>query len=172
MPTLTTEQPTIHTSTVDAQSFRDAMSLLAAPTAIVATRDADGQPWGFTASAVTSVSLDPPLLLVGIARTSSCHQALVSAAEFTVNVLGEQHQDIARRFATHGLDRFAGSGLTSWPGTALPCLPDARVLLRCTVAQVTPAGDHDLLLGAVTGIRIGHPGRSLVWYQRTFHTAG
>ncbi|MFI5528206.1 flavin reductase family protein [Kitasatospora sp. NPDC051853] len=167
MPALT-EQPA--PPTVDAQTFRDAMALLAAPTTIVTTLDQDGRPWGFTASAVTSVSLDPPLLLVGVGRTSSCHRALVTAREFVVNVLGEQHQDMARRFARHGVDRFAGGGLTTLDG--LPCLPDARVVLRCRTTQVTPAGDHDLLLGTVAEARIGLPGRSLVWYQRAFHTTG
>ncbi|MEU1037789.1 flavin reductase family protein [Streptomyces sp. NPDC005551] len=157
---------------VDAQRFRDAMAQLAAPLAVVTTVDEDGRRWGFTASSVVSVSLDPPLLLVGLSRSSSCHRALVSSGEFVVNVLGEQHRAVAQRFATHGVDRFAGGGFTTWPGTDLPCLPDAPAVFRCVTGEALPAGDHDLLLGALRDTRIAPQasaaGTALLWYGRTF----
>ncbi len=157
-----------------AGQFRDAMAQLAAPVTIVTTVDDEGRPWGFTASSVASVSLDPPLVLVGLSHTSSCHNALVSSAEFVVNVLGERHRALAKRFSEHGIDRFAGSGLTTWPGSALPYLPDAAAAFRCLTWQAVPAGDHDLLLGALTDTRTG-PGSgpsasALLWYRRAFHT--
>jgi flavin reductase ActVB len=155
---------------IDGQQFREAMTLLAAPVTIVTTLDANGRRWGFTASSVTSGSLDPPLVLVGVARTSSCHRALVSAPEFVVNVVGDQHRELVTRFATHGVDRFAGGDFTEWPGSDLPCLPDATVSYRCLSHSVMPVGDHDLLVGALTGVRLGAPGRALLWYRRRFHS--
>ncbi|MFF8619150.1 flavin reductase family protein [Streptomyces sp. NPDC015350] len=152
-----------------AQEFRDAMALLAAPVTVITTADGDGRPRGFTASSVTSVSLDPPLVLVGVTRGSSCHRPLIEQGEFVVNVLGVRHGALARRFATTGVDRFAGGEFEAWPGSGLPYLPDASVLLRCTLADVVPAGDHDLLLGSPAEVRTDGSSGALVWYQRGFH---
>jgi len=155
---------------VEPAEFREAMAQLVAPITIVTTVDADGARWGFTASAVTSVSLDPPLVLVGVARTSSCHPAMTRAAEFVINVLGESLRDVAVTFATSGLDRFAAVECARFPDTALPCLPDATCLVRCHRHQVVPAGDHDLVIGRVAEV-VRNPGPDpLLWYRRGFHT--
>ncbi|MFI6099322.1 flavin reductase family protein [Lentzea sp. NPDC051213] len=156
---------------IDEHTFREAMSLVAAPIAVVTTTDGTGRRWGFTASAVTSVSMSPPLVLVGIGHTSSCHEALTSATEFVINVLGESDGEVARRFATKDVDRFAGTGLVTWPGTALPVLPSAVVALRCEVADVIVAGDHDLLIGRLCAVRFSEEAPDpLVWYRRGFHS--
>ncbi|MFB6819658.1 flavin reductase family protein [Streptomyces sp. NPDC056347] len=156
----------------DAQLFKDAMALLAAPVSVITGRDSTGRRWGFTASSVSSVSLDPPLILVGIALSSSCHAAMSSAEEFTVNVLGKRHRPIAQRFATRGVDRFEAGEFGEWEGrTALPFLPDAKVLLRCGTVDVIRAGDHDLLLGTPLEIRTRDENTPpLLWYRRDFHT--
>ncbi|GHE93842.1 FMN reductase [Streptomyces longispororuber] len=156
----------------DAQAFKDAMALLAAPVSVITTVDAAGRRWGFTASSVSSVSLEPPLVMVGIALTSSCHAPMSTAEEFVINVLDERHREVARRFAARGVDRFAGSGFGGWPGRAgLPHLPDAKVLLRCRTVDVIRAGDHDLLLGTPLEIRTGSAATPpLLWYRRDFHT--
>jgi flavin reductase ActVB len=149
--------------------FRDAMALLAAPVTVVTTVDAEGHRWGFTASAVMSVSLDPPLVLVGVTRGSSCHGPLTAAGEFVINVLGADHGELARRFAGRVTERFVGGEFAEWPGSSLPVLPGAAVLLRCTVAQIVPAGDHDLLLGSPVDVRTDGSSGALLWYQRGFH---
>lgn len=156
----------------DAQAFKDAMALLAAPVSVVTALDRAGRRRGFTASSVTSVSLTPPLVMVGIALTSSCHDALTQTGEFVINLLGEHHRPVAQRFATHGVDRFAPGDFAAWDDTtALPCLPDAKVLLRCTTVDVIRAGDHDLLLAAPHRIHIrDQAAPPLLWYQRAFHT--
>ncbi|GGL55437.1 MULTISPECIES: flavin reductase family protein [Planomonospora] len=159
-------------SLVDAQQFRDAMTLIAGPITIVTTIDREGRRWGFTASSVTSGSLSPPLVLVGLSRTSSCHEALVSSSEFVINVLGDQHRDLALKFAAHGVDRFADSDFAVWPGARLPYLPDAHASFRCVRWGTVPIGDHDLLVGALAEIRSGGPGKALLWYRRGFHTPG
>ncbi|WP_077801574.1 flavin reductase family protein [Streptomyces sp. JHA26] len=153
-----------------AEHFRDAMALLPAALTIVTTTDDEGRRWGFTASSVVSVSLDPPLLLVAISHSSSCHEAFVSAREFVVNVLDDRHRALARAFARHGVDRFAGQKFARWPGTALPVLADAHAAYRCLRHAVLPAGDHDLLLGALGEVEAGCPGTPLLWFRRTFHT--
>ncbi|WP_308406340.1 flavin reductase family protein [Streptomyces sp. AC602_WCS936] len=155
----------------EAQAFREAMAHLAAPVSVVTALDPAGRRRGFTATSVTSVSLDPPMVLVGVGHRSSCHAALTGAREFTVNVLGAEHDELARRFAAHGIDRFAGTGFAAWPGTGAPYLPGAKVLLRCRTADVVRAGDHDLVLGTVTDAHTGDPAQApLLWYRRAFHT--
>jgi flavin reductase ActVB len=156
---------------VDEQLFREAMSLVAAPIAVVTTTDGDGRRWGFTASSLTSVSMNPPLVLVGIGHTSSCHAALTSAPEFVINVLGAEDSEVARKFATSGVDRFADTGLVTWPGTSLPLVPSAVVAMRCSMAEVVLAGDHDLLIGKLLDVRVGDGSPDpLVWFRRGFHS--
>jgi flavin reductase ActVB len=155
--------------TVAPDTFKEAMSLLAAHLTVVTARDTGGRAWGFTASSVTSVSLDPPLVSVGISHTSSCHPALSAASEFVVNVLGHDHQDLARRFAAKDTDRFAGANHDNWPGSATPLLTDVPVAWRCAVENRITVGDHDLVIGRLIALRRhDRPATPLVWYQRDY----
>lgn len=153
---------------VESAVFRDAMALLAAPLTIVTTLDARGRRQGFTASSVTSVSLEPPLLLVGLSNTSSCRPALTEADGFVVNVLGEQHTEVAGRFAARGVDRFAEHDFGTWPGCGLPYLAGANAVLRCTTVDRIPVGDHQLLIGELTGLLTPGSAAPLLWYGREF----
>ncbi|MEW1550078.1 flavin reductase family protein [Streptomyces tsukubensis] len=156
---------------LDGAEFREAMSFLAAPLTIVTARDAEGCLWGFTASSVTSVSLEPPLVLVGISQTSSCFGALSEATEFSINILGGDDRDLARTFATSGADRFSGVRSADWPDSAVPYLADIAVALRCVVAGRIPVGDHTLLIGELSGVRgQGTAVSPLMWYRRDFRT--
>ncbi|MFE2282623.1 flavin reductase family protein [Streptomyces sp. NPDC059443] len=161
-----------HTSTpVDGDTFREAMSLLAAPLTVVTTVDGYGDRKGFTASAVTSVSLDPPLILVGLSNESSCRAALTEAEGFIVNLLGAQHTVAAGQFASRNTDRFAGLDFEDWPGSGLPFLADASAVLHCRTADLLPVGDHQLLIGEVTGVRVHGSSEPLLWHRRAFHSA-
>ncbi|MGW0932734.1 flavin reductase family protein [Streptomyces sp. NPDC002644] len=146
------------------------MALLAAPVTVVTALGPDGRPTGFTASSVTSVSLTPPLVLLGVTRGSRSHQPLLEAGEFTVNVLAQHHDRLARRFADPHADRFAGGEFRAWPGGGPLYLPDAPLALRCVLADVLPAGDHDLLLATPVASLTCGSSQALVWYQRAFHT--
>lgn len=151
--------------------FREAMSFLAAPLTIITARDADGRLWGFTASSVTSVSLEPPLVLVGVSHTSSCFEALSAVTGFSINILGGDHRDLARTFATSGVDRFSGVRLADWPDSTVPYLADVAVALRCVVTSRIPVGDHTLLIGELSEMRRqGTASSPLVWYRRDFRT--
>jgi flavin reductase ActVB len=170
---MTGTQVDLTPSAVDSETFREALSLLASPLTIVTTRDQDGNLFGFTASSVTSVSLDPPLVLVGVSHTSSCFAAVSKSPEFVINVLGGEDHDLARQFATKGADRFAGVRHEDWPDSATPFLPDVAVAWRCETVNRIPVGDHDLLIGKLIGLRRPDDGASpLLWYQRGFRTSG
>ncbi|MEV0124313.1 flavin reductase family protein [Streptomyces sp. NPDC050703] len=160
--------PAQRRTAVSAQDYREAMSLLAVPVCVVTTR-ADGENRGLTASTVTGVSLDPPLVSVAVARTSSCHGALTRAPQFVINVLGDDQHHLATRFSTRDIDRFAGEGISTLPGSELPVITDAHALYRCTRRQVIPVGDHDLLIGELTDVRLRPEARPLTWYRRAFH---
>jgi flavin reductase ActVB len=148
------------------------MALLAAPLSVITVRDADGRRRGFTASSVTSVSLHPPLLLVGLSNDSSCRRALDLAAEFAINVLVDGHQEVARSFSTRDVDRFAGHPFDNWPDSDLPYLAGAAVAIRCAIADRIPVGDHQLVIGSpVAHLTDADAGRPLLWYQRGYCTA-
>ncbi|MGW0533976.1 flavin reductase family protein [Streptomyces sp. NPDC003032] len=160
--------PAQRRTAVSAQEYREAMSMLAVPVCVVTTRH-DGENAGLTASTVTGISLDPPLVSVSVARTASCHGALTRAPEFVINVLGDDQRHIAARFSTRDIDRFAGEGISTLPGTQLPVVTEASALYRCTRQDVVPVGDHDLLIGELTDVRLDTEARPLTWYRRAFH---
>jgi flavin reductase ActVB len=159
---------------VDAATFREAMAEVPGPVAVVTGVDAQGVRWGFTASSLVSVSLTPPLLLVSVAHSSSCRTPFVVGEEFMVSVLDDRHREIATRFATSGVDRFAGREFPRWRGDGPPYLPDAPAVLHCIRQQVVPAGDHDLVVGAVQEARRSPGGQvgpaSLIWLRRRYRT--
>lgn len=156
---------------LEGQAFRDAMAQLAAPVTVVTGRDGEGRPWGFTASSVISLSLEPPRALVSINRASSCHAALTAVPELVVNVLGVGHRDLALRFARHGVDRFAGGEFVAWPGGGAPYLPTAAAAFRCVTTRIVDAGDHDLLFLGLIEARSADGGDPLLWYRRGFRVA-
>lgn len=132
----------------DARTLRDAMGCFATGITIVTATDPDGKPVGLTANSFTSVSLDPPLLLVCIANTAGTAPVLREAAHFGVNVLQTSQQQSSNRFAGKGEDRFAA---TPWsPGEAgVPLLDGSLVSFECRRHAVHDGGDHFILVGEV-----------------------
>jgi flavin reductase ActVB len=141
------------------------MSRLSAHVSIVTAYDRAGQPRGFTASSVCSLSLDPPLILVCIALTSPSHDVIVRADTFVVNVLRESHEDLAAKFATSGADRFGGAEFVHDPHA--PHLPDALSSLTCSVHATYPGGDHTIVVGRVERVTTSS-GEPLVYFDRRF----
>ncbi|RKT54541.1 flavin reductase family protein [Saccharothrix australiensis] len=133
---------------LDTATFTSVMAAVAGPVAVVTTVDEHGKRWGFTASAFCSLSLDPPLVLVCLARTASCHGAFVTAKSFTLNVLAHDQDDLARHFARSGPDKFEGTRMTECE-RGLPGLVDAAARLVCSAHSVSDGGDHSILVGRV-----------------------
>ena len=132
----------------DARPLRDAMGCFATGVTIVTAHTADGTPIGLTANSFTSVSLDPPLLLVCVANTSGSAGVLRSADHFAVNVLQIGQQSTSNRFASKAEDRFAA---TPWEvgETGVPVLTGSLSTFECARDAVHEAGDHFLLVGRV-----------------------
>jgi flavin reductase (DIM6/NTAB) family NADH-FMN oxidoreductase RutF len=149
---------------VTSADFRAAMAALAAPVTVVTCYGADGRPAGLTVSAIASLSLDPPLLLVCLDRRSSACAALTTTDRFCVNVLGTGHETLALQFAARADRRFDGVRLL--PGPA-PALDDADLSIQCEHYGIRDGGDHIILLGRILAVDGDGPG-GLVWHKRGF----
>lgn len=148
----------------DPRTLRDAMGCFATGVTIVTALDAVGTPVGLTANSFTSVSLDPPLLLVCIANTAGTAPALREATHFGVNVLQIGQQPASNRFATRGEDRFAN--LPWAPGqTGVPLLGHSLVSFECLRESLHEAGDHFILVGRVVRAQF-EPHRDPLLYFR------
>lgn len=148
----------------DARTLRDAMGCFATGITIVTALATDGTPVGLTANSFTSVSLDPPLLLVCIANTAGTAPVLRGATDFGVNVLQISQQQASNRFAGKGEDRFAA---TPWgPGeSGVPLLDGSLVSFECRTHAVHEGGDHFILVGEVTRAQF-EPRRDPLLYFR------
>lgn len=148
----------------DPRTLRDAMGCFATGITIVTAVDTAGEPVGLTANSFTSVSLDPPLLLVCIANTAGTAPSLREAAHFGVNVLQIGQQPTSNRFAAKGEDRFAGQ---PWaPGhTGVPLLGSSLVSFECQHESLHEAGDHFILVGRVVRAQF-EPHRDPLLYFR------
>lgn len=137
--------------TVDAATYRAALRRHPAGVAIITMSSKDG-PVGFTATSLSSLSLDPPLVCFNITQTSSSIAALRKAGSVVVHILGEHQHELARRFARSAHERFADAGSWSSLDTGEPLLTDTPTWMRATVQQLIPAGDSTLAIGRLTYI--------------------
>jgi len=138
---------------VDPSLFREAMSRLAAGVSIVTSADPEGSPFGLTATAVCSVSLEPPIVLASLASTSSTHDAVVTGERFALNFLSSANAALARRFSSAAPDKFVGLDWTTGV-TGCPVFRDALAVCECVLERTVPAGDHTVFFGRVVGIGI------------------
>lgn len=148
---------------VGEDEFRRALGRFASGITVVTTWDGAGRPTGLTASAFTSVSLRPPLILVCVEHRAQSYPALRASGRFAVNVLGAEHEALSRRFAEAAADKFAG--VPYHPGPAgLPLLPDALAQLECRTVHAYPGGDHTIFVAEVESAT-AREGEPLLYYR-------
>lgn len=135
-------------SVPDTKSLREAFGAFMTGVTVVTSHDAQGAPIGFTANSFTSVSLEPPLLLVCLARSSSNFNAFVDAPGFAVNVLSEGQKDVSNVFARPSKDRFGAVDWGKGPHGS-PVLGEVAAWFDCAMDKVVEAGDHVILIGRV-----------------------
>lgn len=156
---------------IDAHTMRHIMRCFPTGVTVVAARDTEGIPFGLTVNSLTSVSLDPPLILVCIDRGASSHDPLVSASSFAVSVLSDEQATVAKRFASEpSVGRFEDVG---WRTVASgdPVVDGASAWLSCTRESVYGAGDHSIVLGRVEAA--GDSGAdALAFYRGSFVRMG
>jgi len=135
---------------IDKDLFRAVLGRFASGVTIVTTTDADGRDQGMTVSAFSSLSLEPPLVLVCIDHNASVWPAFECAEHFAINILGSQQEALSRRFSSRDGDRFAGVGFTRGT-TGVALLDDTLASVECVVTSRVPHGDHSILVGSVEG---------------------
>jgi flavin reductase (DIM6/NTAB) family NADH-FMN oxidoreductase RutF len=147
--------------------FRRILGHFASGVTIVTTCDADKKATGLTANAFTSVSLEPPLVLVCIDHKSQSHGPLIDAGCFAVNILTVDQEAISRKFATTRLDKFEGIPYRVSP-RGVPIIEGALACLECKTVSVHVEGDHTILVGRVEDACSGE-GRPLLYFRGQYH---
>lgn len=150
--------------------FRRVLGHFATGVTIVTTCDADGRPTGLTASAFTSVSLDPPLILICVSHKSQSYPALMERGRFAVNFLRREHEEISRRFATTRLDKFDGIAYQV-SEFGVPVLADALAHVECVTVNRHVEGDHTVIIGRVEGAG-STSGEPLLYYRGQYVRLG
>lgn len=133
---------------LDPRALRNALGRFATGVTIIACNDAAGAPVGLTANSFNALSLAPPLVLWSLRETSPSLPAFVAARHFAVNVLSEAQLELARRFATPVVDKFAEGAWAPGLGGA-PVLSGCAAVFDCETVSHQAAGDHRLFIGRV-----------------------
>ena len=151
---------------VTSEEFRRACGRFATGVTIASVIDCQGTPHGLTVSSFTSVSLDPPLILICLGHAVSVIDAFRSASYFGINVLSENQRDLSERFARKGEDRFTG---VAWERgeTGVPLIPGVLAAIECAVERRVTAGDHDIFIGEMVASRVTE-GEPLIHYASRY----
>ena len=136
--------------TINPYELRNALGAFVTGVTVVTTRDTDGTPRGFTANSFTSVSLDPPLVLVCIAKSAGSFDVFERVGGYAVNILGEGQRDVSGVFATDTQNRFDKVKWFDGPA-GHPVFENTAAWLDCTMHERIDAGDHVILVGRVEG---------------------
>jgi flavin reductase (DIM6/NTAB) family NADH-FMN oxidoreductase RutF len=148
--------------------FREALGRFPTGVTLVSTVH-DGTAMLMTASSFTSVSLDPLLVLVCVARSTRFHPAVLATGRWGISLLAVHQVDLSRRFATHGRDLDESlDGVPHHPGeaTGVPLIDDALATLECVTTATHDGGDHTIVVGQVERVVLGtDPAPALVFHQ-------
>ncbi|WP_425075046.1 flavin reductase family protein [Sagittula sp. S175] len=131
----------------DPRAFRAALGCFATGVTVI-TAQADGRRVGVTANSFNSLSLEPPLILWSLVKTSSSYPTYEAASHFAVNILAHDQIDLSNQFARRSEDKFAGLDVTEGAGGCL-LLPDTCASIQCVRENILDGGDHWILIGRV-----------------------
>lgn len=149
--------------TFDTAMFKEALGRFVTGVTVVTALE-DGEPVGFTCQSFVSLSLDPPLVALAPAKSSTSWPRIAKAGSFCVNVLGDHQLEVCRKFAASGGDKFAGVEWYQAPGGA-PIIDGSLAWVNCHLELVHDAGDHELVIGRVLDLGLGE-GSPLLFYNR------
>ncbi|MDB5058994.1 MAG: flavin reductase [Chloroflexi bacterium] len=151
-------------------ALRHMLGHFATGVTVVTSRDREGRLRGLTANAFTSLSLDPPRVLVCVSTTSQSYPALVGdGAVFAVNILSARQQWVAELFASKQVEKFHAVDFT-YGALDVPLLGGSLGYLECRVVERHRGGDHVLLIAAVEHFGVAPPGEPLLFYRSTYAT--
>ena len=142
-------------------------------TGVIVVAAGRGTPCGMTANAFTSVSLDPPLILVCVDRSAAIYKTVLAAGSFSVSMLSAGQEHVARYFADHsrprGADEFSTIDWSPGPSTGAPILHGALAWLDCTLVNSYDGGDHEIFIGSVQASGFGPAEDALLFFCGNFH---
>jgi flavin reductase (DIM6/NTAB) family NADH-FMN oxidoreductase RutF len=148
---------------IDPADFRRALAQFASGVTAVTTRDASGRSLGLTVTAFSSVSLEPPLVLVCVDTRSETNAGFRDSGTFGVSVLSEEQEDVSKQFAWGGAAKFDKAETVDGT-TGVPLVAGALAHLECRVVAAHPAGDHTIYVGEIVAMAT-RPGRPLTYWQ-------
>jgi flavin reductase (DIM6/NTAB) family NADH-FMN oxidoreductase RutF len=153
------------TSGLDQARFREVLGHFATGITIVTALE-EGLPVGFSCQSFAALSLDPPMVVLAPARTSTSWPRIRAAGSFCVNILGEDQEAVCRAFAVSGGDKFSGVG---WrPGlTGAPVIDGSLAVVECELGDIFDGGDHEIVTGLVVGLDVSDGG-PLLFYRGGF----
>lgn len=151
---------------IDDARFRQALGHFASGVTVVTTA-AGGELYGMTVSSFSSLSLNPPLILICIDKGVPSHDILKDAGRFVVNILEERQEHLSRRFATTATDKFKG---VAWHTgkLGLPVLDNTLAAIECSLRDTLDGGDHTIFIGEVVDVEV-REGAPLLYYRRGYH---
>lgn len=150
---------------LDREVFREVIGHFTSGVTVI-TATSDGRDYGMTASAVTSLSLEPPMMMVCLNNRSSTQEAITRSRAFAVSVLAEGQHELAKHFGGSAEDKFAGVPTTRGAG-GLPLIRDALAVLECQVSDDIVGGTHRAFLGRVVRA-VARPGSPLAYFRGSF----
>lgn len=147
--------------------FRESMSRLASGVSIVTTK-IDGRPWGLTVSACSSISMDPPLLMVSLASGNASMQAILGEQCFGVSILNKNQMEIAKAGAKSGEPKFFEKYVVQNGLGENYQVENALAHIDCDVYKTVEAGDHTIFIGSVKQVILGDINMPLLYFHRQF----
>jgi len=154
---------------IGVDDFRHVLGHFASGVTVLTTCDGDARPTGLTASAFTSVSLDPPLVSFLVATTSTSWPAIRAWGGVSVSVLSHDQQDLCRSFAVSGADKFADVAWTPGPRTGAPRVAGAHAWVDIELKREVPLGDHLLIVGQTMALNTSGSPSPLLFYRGSYH---
>jgi len=151
---------------ISREEFRTALGRFASGVTVVTTIDKEGRWHGITVSAFCSVSLEPPLILICIDKTTGSHPAFEIDGAFVVNVLGEDQANLSNHFASIIADKFDGIEYTK-TADGIPILENALVNLECRLVYAHEGGDHTIFVGRIEKSKVAD-GNPLVYFYGNY----
>lgn len=150
--------------------FIDSMSRLAGGVSVVTT-EIDDRPWGLTISACSSISVDPQIIMISLAKNTVSAQGILESQKFGVSILSKNQTDIAKYASKPGETKFIDQYIDERQvNNQVYALKDSLAHIDCTVYKEVVAGDHIIFLGQVNNVILNEPNDALVHFSREFHT--
>jgi flavin reductase (DIM6/NTAB) family NADH-FMN oxidoreductase RutF len=148
---------------IEKAEFRRALGHFAAGVTVVTSKFDSGDMAGITVTAFSSLSLEPPLVLVCIDKRARIHDRLARGGNFAVNMLSADQEVVSRRFASSDPDPFREIGYVEGPSGA-PLIHDAIAAIECRIVELLPGGDHTIVVGEVESATV-REGKPLLYFR-------